>query len=229
MNQGVYFGIATYDGKLHYTTAKGLIEVAMFCGQKHLSFAIDVVPGDAFIGKARDTLVHRFLHNTDWDDFIFIDADVGFSLPGITALMRCPEDIVAGLYRVKTDRVQYPGLMWNPVIVNDRDPALVKMQYMPTGFMRIKRKVFERMREKYPEDYYYAGALDGKPQHEFFPCGRTDHQFHGEDIAFSMRAIECGFDIWAIQDIELDHTGAKTFSAKWRVLREVKDDEEKAA
>ena len=97
MNPGIYFGIATYDGKLHYSTTKGLIEVAMFCGQKRLPFAIDVVPGDAFIGKARDTLVHRFLHNTDWDDFIFIDADIGFSLQGISALMKCPEEIVAGL------------------------------------------------------------------------------------------------------------------------------------
>jgi len=229
VNPGVYIGIPSYDGKLHHTTAAGLIQVARFCGEKHLSICVDVIKGDAFIGKARDTLVHRFLNNTDWEDFIFIDADIGFSLDGIRDLMICPEDIVAGMYRVKADRTQFPGLMWEPCMVNDRDSKLVRMQYMPTGFMRIKRKVFETMREKFPEDYYYCGAADGQPQYEFFPCGRTNHHFHGEDIAFCMRAIECGFHIWAIQDIELNHSGDKTFEAKWRVLREVKEPEEEKA
>lgn len=227
MNPGIYIGIPTYDGKLDWRTAAGLIEVARFCGEKHLSICVDVVPGDAFIGKARDTLVHRFLKHTDWEDFIFVDADVGFNLEGIKALMRCQEDIVGGLYRVKSDKVQFPGLMWEPVRANERDQNLVKMQYLPTGFMRIKRRVFEKMQEKWPDNYYYCGAAKGDKMHEFFPHGRTEHHFHGEDIKFCMNAIECGFDIWAVQDIDMAHTGPKTYEAKWRVLRPV--EEEKAA
>lgn len=227
MNPGIYIGIPTYDGKLQYQTVAGLVETARFCGEKHLSICVDIVAGDAFIGKARDTLVNRFLKNTDWEDFVFVDADVGFSLEGLKALMRCPEDIVGGLYRCKSEKVQFPGLMWNPCVVNPRDPALVKMQYLPTGFMRIKRRVFEKLRELTPDACYFFGGADGGEQHEFFPHGRTGHQFHGEDISFSMAAIAAGFDIWGVQDIELSHTGPKQYDAAWRVLRAV--DEEKAA
>lgn len=229
MNPGVYVGIATYDGKLQWQTVAGLVEFARFCGEKHLSLCVDVVPGDAFIGKARDTLAHRFLKHTDWQDFIFIDADVGFNLEGLKQLMRSDVDIVGGLYRCKTDKPQYPGLMWPDVTVHETDKRLILMQYMPTGFLRIKRRVFEKMREQWPEDYYYANSDPDDKQYAFFPSGRDGHAWRGEDIWFCMRAIECGFQVWACQDIELTHTGAKTWDAKWRVLRAVDEAAEKAA
>lgn len=227
MSIGVYIGMPTYDGKLHWTTMAGLVQVARFCGEKRLSICVDVIPGDAFIGKARDTIAARFL-NTDFSDLIFIDADVGFNLAGFSALMTAPDDadIVMGLYRVKSDQLRFPGLMFDPI---ERHPAtmrLVKMQNGPGGFMRVKRRVFEKMRETWPDEHYSSGDLK---LHHFFPSGLTaENQFKGEDIMFCERAIECGFNIWAVQDIQLDHTGPKTFEANWKVdvLQPV---EEKAA
>lgn len=228
MTPGVYLGIPTYDGKLHWTTAAGLAQVARFCGEKHLSICIDVVPGDAFIGKARDTIAARFL-KTDFDDLIFVDADVGFNIAGFSALMTAPEDaaIVMGLYRVKADAVRYPGLMFNPVEHHPETHRLIRMQNGPAGFMRVRRRVFEAMAAKWPEEKYAAGDLT---LHNFFPCGlvKTGEVpiFKGEDILFCERAQECGFDVWAVQNIDLDHTGPKTFEANWQVLHKV---EEKAA
>lgn len=225
MNPGIYIGMPTYDGKLHWTTMAGIVQVARFCGEKHLSICVDVIPGDAFIGKARDTIAARFL-KTEFDDLIFIDADVGFNLQGFSALMKAPEDaaIVMGLYRVKDDQLRFPGLMFDPVETHPQSARLVKMQNGPAGFMRVKRRVFEKMMERWPDEYYMAGELK---LFNFFPCGlMSQNLFKGEDIRFCERAQECGFDIWAVQNIDLDHTGPKTFEANWQVLKPV---EEKAA
>jgi hypothetical protein len=214
MTPGVYIGMPTYDGKMHWTTASGLVQVARFCGEKKLSICVDVIPGDAFIGKARNTVVKRFL-DKDFSDLIFIDADVGFNLAGFSALMSAPGDIVMGLYRVKDDRLRFPGLIWEPITRHPESRRLVKMQNGPAGFMKVKRHVFEKMMERWPDEWYPAGELGN--MYDFFPCGREGNHFYGEDIQFCRRAIECGFDLWAVQDIQLDHTGPKTFEANWKL------------
>lgn len=218
MTQGVYIGIPTYDGKIHWSTMAGLVQVARFCGEKRLSICVDVIPGDAFIGKARDTIAARFM-KTDFEVLIFIDADVGFNLSGFSALMTAPEDaaVVMGLYRVKDDKLRFPGLMFDPVEVHPESSRLVKMQNGPAGFMRIKRCVFEAMQERWPEQYYECGELK---LFNFFPSGLVaQNLFKGEDIMFCERAQECGFHLWSVQNIDLDHTGPKTFEANWQVIK----------
>ena len=228
---GVYIGIPSYDGKLHWTTMSGLVQTARFCGEKRLSICVDVIPGDAFIGKARDTIAARFL-KTDFEDLIFVDADVGFNLAGFSALMTAPADadIVMGLYRVKADQLRFPGLIFDPVEAHPESKRLIKMQNGPAGFMRVKRRVFEKMIERWPDEHYSSGDLK---LHNFFPCGLVDNAgtkiYKGEDILFCERAQECGFHIWAVQDIDLDHTGPKTFEANWSVLRPVEQAQEQAA
>lgn len=229
MKPGLFIGIPTYDGKLHWKTMQGLAQVSRFCGEKRLSFAIDVVPGDAFIGKARNTIAKRFL-DTEFDDLIFVDADVGFDLAAFSALMTAPADasIVFGLYRVKDDKVRFPGMIHDPIIRHPESTRLIKMQNGPTGFMRIRRRVFEAMIERWPDEWFPAG--EAGRLYDFFPCGRFGQAFRGEDISFCERAQECGFDLWAVQNINLDHTGAKTFEANWKLdVLEAVPQEEKAA
>jgi hypothetical protein len=65
--------------------------------------------------------------------------------------------------------------------------------------------------------------------YDFFGCGREGNNFFGEDINFCRRAIECGFDLWAVQNINLDHTGPKTYEANWKLDILQPAQEEKAA
>ena len=211
----LFIGIPTYDGKLHWTTAAGLVQTARLCGEKKIGIAVDVIPGDAFVSKARNVIVHRFL-KTQATDLLFIDADVGFDAQGVIDLCRAEPPIVMGLYRMKTDdKVRFPALMNDPVIRHPSNPELIKLQYGPAGFMRLRREVFTAMREKWPDQYYVnAGA---EPVFDYFPAGRFGNHFIGEDINFCQRAMLCGFDIYAHQGIKLKHSGEKTFESDWRI------------
>lgn len=209
----LFVGVPCYDGKLEYKTVRGLIQLAMFCASKGVKFGVDVVPGDAFIGKARSTIATRFL-NSGFDELLFIDADVGFTLDSAKQLLRSDVDIAAGIYRVKQMKLKFPSLMHEPMERHPQDARLLRMQYVAAGFMKIRRSVFEKMIEQYPDDYYMAGE---HKIYDFFPCGRYGNNFTGEDIKFCERALACGFNVWGVQGVELVHTGAHGFESAWAV------------
>lgn len=214
----VYIGIPTYNGEIHYKCVAGLVQTALICGQHKIGFAIDVIPHDAFIGKARNTIAHRFLQ-AGFEDLVYVDADIGFHGESLARLCMADADIVMGLYLMKSTKRQFPALIElngdGSPIQHPKNPELVKLRYGPAGFMKVKRRVFEKMAEKWPDEWY--GDADNPKIHDFFPHGRFGHDFTGEDIAFCNRAVECGFDIWALQGVELKHIGEQTWVANWRV------------
>lgn len=212
----VYIGIPSYDGKLHWATMQGLLGVANICAKNSVGLAVDVVPHDAFIGRARNMLVNRFM-SSGMQDLMFVDADIGFDPTAVVDLCKAAPDIVMGLYMMKSPQPRYPALMEDPIVRHPSDMRLIKLKYGPTGFMRVRRRVFEKMMEKWPEDYYFDG-LQGKI-FDFFPNGRFDHHFTGEDIKFCERAITCGIDMWALQGISLRHFGEKSWDSVWQIDR----------
>jgi hypothetical protein len=211
----VYFGIPTYDSKLHWTTVAGLMETARACGEKKIGVAIDVIPGDAFIGKARNLIAHRFM-KSNFRDLVFVDADVGFDLAGIEALCKAEPPIVMGLYRMKCPLPErYPALLYDPIVRHPSDRRLVKLQYGPAGFLRIRREVFEAMKAKWPDQYYVS---EGEEMiYDFFPSGREVNHFTGEDLNFCIRSQVCGFDVWAMQDVKLTHSGESKWESRWAI------------
>ena len=213
----LYIGTPSYDGKLCATTVAGLLDLRHICTANNIGFAMDVIPGNAFVGHGRNQIAHRFM-KSEFRDLLFIDADIGFEAIDAAALCRAEPEIVMGLYLMKQEKPQYPALFVDPLEKHPSDPRLIRMQYGPTGFMRIRKEVFIAMQQKWPDEWYIDGASKEKT-YDYFPGGRHGNNFMSEDIAFCERAKQCGFDLWAMQGIELQHTGNKTWRSKWAMER----------
>lgn len=211
----IYIAIPTYDGKVHWTTMRGVAATARLCGEKKIGIVVDVIPGDAFVGKARNLLAHRFL-KSGAKDMLFVDADVGFDPQGVIDVCRAEPEIVMGLYRMKCEGpVRYPALLLDPPERHPSDPNLIRLQYGPAGFLRIRREVFDAMRAKWPDEYYVnAGA---EHLYDYFPAGRTGNNFTGEDMSFCNRAAQCGFKLWAMQNVKLEHYGEGKWASEWAI------------
>lgn len=223
----VYFGIPSYDGKLHWTTVAGLANTARVCGEKKIGYALDVIPGDAFISKARNVIVQRFMAS-GCTDLLFVDADVGFDVEGVMKLCQAEPPIVMGLYQQKImKQTRFPALLFDPIIRHPSDPNLIKLQYGPAGFMRVRREVFEAFEKKWPNDYYHNTGEH--PVFDHFPAGRFGNHFIGEDMQFCNKAHEAGFDIWAMQGIKLKHSGDATWVSDWAIDVVQIDDARKVA
>ncbi len=209
--------IPSYDGKIHFDTARGLVQTTILCAKAGITLAVDIRPHDAFIGKARSIMCEQFLAR-GLRDLLFVDADIGFGHEEVIKICKAECDIAMGLYRLKQDgpdetkRVKYPALMCDPVERDEKDPFLIKMVYGPAGFLRIRRPVLEAMIEKWPTEWWED---DQGTIHDFFPAGRLGNNFVGEDIGFCNKVRECGFDIHAVQGLKLRHYGEKRWPSEW--------------
>lgn len=212
----MFIGIPTYNGYIHYEAVKGLMNASLLAGKHSMSLACEIIPHDAFIGKARDLIAHRFL-KSGFQELVFIDADIGFNVSGLVALAKADVDVAMGLYRMKekSPHARFPALIRTPIELHEKDENLVRLEYGPAGFMKIRRHVFEQMIERWPDDWF-TDAKNGKI-YDFFPCGRFGHDFIGEDINFCNRLKEIGVPIWGVQGIQLDHFGESAWGAEWRI------------
>jgi hypothetical protein len=161
------------------------------------------------------------MKDRDATDLFFIDADVGFDAAAVIRLLKMPQDIVAGIYPLKKDEVDYPVRIKRVDGVPIGQGGLVEAELLPTGFMRIKRSVFQVMQEKYPKLKYkpnivnVAGA-DVEEVYDFFNMGMLgSSEWTTEDFAFCQRWTDLGGQLWVSPDIDFTHVGNKAFKGNY--------------
>jgi hypothetical protein len=164
--------------------------------------------GDSLVSRSRNTVTAHFL-TTDCTDLVFIDTDIGFS-----RLCQHDEDIVAGFYPKKQDGpVQWVcnALPGSPIT----ESGLQEQLYMGTGFMRIRRRVFDQLIGRYPELEYVADG-SGKREWDFWKVGVYQYadktrRYLSEDWMFCQFARDLGFKIYGDTHIMLQHVGKLTY------------------
>jgi len=163
-------------------------------------------PGDCYIQKSRNFCVKLFL-TTDCTDMIFVDSDVVFENNAMSELIKHDKDIVAGVYRYKSIIEEYPMVLKYDENENflDESTGLVSALRVPTGFLRINRRVFEKMIPTTP--------VDEEGTYQFFDTGIRfdDGKWYGEDPYFCRKWIELGGEIWIEPKLTLEHIGEMKF------------------
>lgn len=177
-----------------------------------LDYEFRLETGCAYVSMARNNLERQFMES-GMDELLFIDADVGFKPEAVQAIMSCYwADVVAGVYPKKTDNPdQWPILLKvdDKGHLNIKD-GLIEATRMPTGFMKIKRSVFEKMREAFPE-LMYRDPLSGQNTWGLFEHFIRNGEYFGDDYAFSQRWLDIGGSLWVMPDIDFVHRGGKNY------------------
>jgi hypothetical protein len=174
---------------------------------------------DSDVSRGRNRAAHAMLHH-GYTHLMFVDADIEFTAADVVALLNMHEDVAVGPYRKKNERREY-----NFEFVPDPEGAVatnaatgaVEVMRAGTGFMMIRRAVFERLREAMPEIVYIDQTKDGETFEAamFFqfeirdtPWGRR--QF-SEDFNFCERWRAIGGRIWMHPGLKLGHWGAEVW------------------
>ncbi len=199
-----------------------------------IQLMIDTTENESLVHRARNVAVGRFMQKTDADYFLFIDADVEFDAESVIRLLDSGYDLSCAIYPKKV-------VMWDQAkraVENgdDRNLAMISASLVanvgarkrsvengfvevldgPTGFMMIKRSVFEEMEQKFPE-------LMCKNDHQnrdfddycaLFDCmiDPDSRRYLSEDYAFCRRYQQCGGRIYADCYTTLGHVGNLPFS-----------------
>jgi hypothetical protein len=222
----VVFATPTLDCKPAFELVGSMGRVATMLAQAGVQNAHIFWPGLQFVDSARNFLVKQFLEDFPNAEFMFfIDDDIGFPPEKVLEFLNRPEDIVAGVYPMKTDPAEYACFLClgeDGQTLIERD-GLHRATLVPGGFLRIRRKVLETLARK--SETYTLPGRGGTLQVCFNVFDRGNRnpitgektgEFVGEDAWFCMRAMHEGFEIWVDTDIEFDHRGARRWTGRFR-------------
>jgi len=166
----------------------------------------------------RNTLVAKFLDNETATHLLFIDADIAFETVQVVRMLRFQEDVVAGMYPLKTIPLRYVGYPCEGAELESRDGFITGI-YAGAGFLMIRREALARMIAAYPETRYTAAHTQAVPsaspnQYALFDCmidPATGH-YLSEDYAFCHRWRGIGGKIWLDTLGQLTHIGPHEFA-----------------
>lgn len=174
--------------------------------------------GCQFIANARNELAHDFLTNfPDCDNFFFLDDDLGWDAEKVLAILERDEDIIAGVYPKRQDDIDWPVMLAGDEGKLHEKDGLFRAMRAPTGFMRIKRRVFEGLVPHARTYKWLTNKGDVKEIPALFSCGLMDDGwFWTEDYIFCHNASLAGFEIWIEPDIKFTHRGPKAWSGSFK-------------
>ena len=191
---------------------------------------------ESLITRARNELTRQFLAS-DCDYMMFIDADIGFDGQAVATLLAADRDIACGIYSKKEinwgaveaaaklerdNLADYAGaFVMN--MVGDKDATtdedgMFEVRHGGTGFMLIKRTVFDRLKPEVPT-YRTSSYKDPKTDtftkpltYEFFATSIDDTgALLSEDYHFCELWRKNGGSIYANPFIKLLHVGTHVF------------------
>jgi len=161
--------------------------------------------GQSDIYVARNVLANEFLSRKEFDTLICIDSDIGFTRQNLKDLIDTDEPFVSGLY---TDKCQPPSAFCRDMngqqVPVEEIPAqgMLAARFLPGGFLKIDRSVFETLIAKGNIQTYGGGKL-----HHFYFGRIVLDNLLSEDYSFSDLVYSAGIQPWINCGIRLSHDG----------------------
>ena len=232
-NPSVMIATPMYGGMCTGHYVEGLLKTTAKMRAANIPVFWAQIMNESLIPRARNELARVFLEG-NCDYFMFIDADIGFGGDDVMRLLAADKDVVCGLYpkkEVNWDQVRkaakegkediqdYGGsFVVNFIGSQDAETdadGVVEVRHGGTGFMLIKREVFESLKPfvaTYHNDVLdTAGTFKPDLMHEFFPVMVEDSRLLSEDFAFCTIARKQGYNIYAAPWVRLGHYGSYLF------------------
>jgi len=169
---------------------------------------------ESLISRARNTLVAKFLNNPDSTHLMFIDADIGWEPWHLLVLLNAQKDVIGGLYPMKTLPVKWVVNGFEGAETSE-DGNLQEVSKTGTGFMLVKRDVFEKLNahpavKPFNNDIGLPKELD-KHLKTYYDTAVRENRYYSEDWTFCENWRDLGGKIWIDKRVLLKHTGTYVF------------------
>jgi hypothetical protein len=237
----IFVATPMYGGMCTGIYAINLAAMPATFKNNNIELNYSMMMNESLITRARNKLAHDFL-KSNATHLMFIDADIGFSCMDIVHMLRADKDIICGIYPKKE-------INWHEVVaavkrgvpaeelhthtgsfvvnlvdgknVQTRIDTPIEIENGGTGFMLIKREVFEGLTDKVPsysnDMFTVVNPKDvGTKILEFFDTSISpkDNRLLSEDYHFCQLARNNGFKIWAAPWVQLTHMGTYAFNGQ---------------
>jgi len=207
----IHFMTPCYGGQITEVCFSSYLQWTILALQNNLNFQIDTLSNESNVNRARNSCAAKFLSG-DATHLMFVDADIQFNPTDIVKLVAHNKDVVGGIYPQKT----LPPKMVVNILDNARTEGdLIEVGTLGTGFMLVKRGVFEQMIASGAQKYTDAiglSSVENDNQYDFFNCTiDSQGRYLTEDWSFCRKWRELGGTIWADTTVALAHVGYYRF------------------
>lgn len=206
----VMLATPAYSGKLDIPYALSLAETVNLLAQHQIQVAPMITASGSLLVAERNRIVQAFWES-DSTHLLCIDSDLGWPAQAVLAMLESKKEFVAGVYPARGAEHTF---IFRPEKNSDgslvAEKHLLKMQYIPAGFMLIARSVIEKMRDAHPDLYFEPKdkTVDNpRAGYCFFNTEVWEGEFWGEDFVFCRKAREAGVEIWVDPLIQFNHAG----------------------
>ena len=251
-----------YGGQCAGMYSKAAIDLATMCANYGVECRFFFIFNESLITRARNYLVDEFLRAEEFTHMMFIDSDINFNPKDVLSLavLSQQEDkpIIGGPYGKKciawekvrnavdtgladedpTVLEQYTGdYVFNPVENTHKIQVAepVDVLEIGTGFMLIKREVFDDFKEAYPQftytpDHNRSEHFSGDREiHAYFDTvidsdaylgeiSGKSNRYLSEDYFFCQFVRRLGYKIYLCPWMKLGHMGSYVFSGSMQSL-----------
>lgn len=232
----------SHDGKFFQNYVLSMMNFVVQAERIGMPVQVYFHQGESLVTRARNNCVAEFLAHPEWTHLFWVDADIGFAPEAAFRLLLADYDIAAGVYPLK--REQWPaegvpagmtreqfdathtrytvnaavgsGSAVKSIELDVQPDGFMKMTEAPTGFMVIKRRVFDRLIASYPELQYVPDSLgvpDRGLHYRFFDVmvDPVTRRYLSEDYGFCRLWSGLGESIYLDANSNLSHQGSKTY------------------
>ena len=210
----VHICMPCYGGQLTESTFMSYIKWANVARQLGLDWTVETMTNESLISRARNTLTAKFLHTKESTHLMFIDADIGWEPWHLLVMLNHDKDVVGGLYPMKSLPVKWcvNGI---PDAVQDDPSGLIEVTKTGTGFLLIKRDVFEKL-NAHPAVKPFTNDIGLDPvlnpyMKTYFDTAVRENRYYSEDWTFCENWRDIGGQVFVDKRVLLKHTGTYVF------------------
>jgi hypothetical protein len=210
----VHICMPCYGGQLTESTFMSFIKWANTCRQLGIDWTVETMTNESLISRARNTLTAKFLNTEGSTHLMFIDADLGWEPWHLLVLLDAQKDVIGGLYPMKSLPVKWcvNGI---PGKEEESDGKLIEVTKTGTGFLLMKRDVFEKL-NAHPAVRHFNNDI-GLPKEldpfmkTYFDTAVREGRYYSEDWTFCENWRDIGGQVFVDKRVLLRHTGTYVF------------------
>jgi hypothetical protein len=197
-----------YGGQVTERYLQSLLALVFESQRIGLSIGVFTQTGESLITRARNNMLQTFIDHPEYDQLLWIDADIGFDTANVLRLVHSEHEVTATPYPLKTvnwdavagDTAEAKAATSRRFVINrlsdEVDPGgFSEALDAGTGFMCIKRSAIEKLMEAYPDDHYLADdpyvPADQRKRWLFFDTMLEEteegRRYLSEDYAFARK------------------------------------------
>lgn len=233
----IFVATPMYGGMCSGFYTQAMLQLQNICQQSHIGLISSFMFNESLITRARNSLTHNFLAS-GCTHLMFIDADINFNPNDVISMLLADKEVICGIYPKKE-------INWRAVkLASDVGVPAEQLKYYSgshvvnlldytsgsfeigtpgeilhggTGFMLIRREVFEKLSPLVPTYinnlYDINGGVDNYEIKEFFTTSIEPETQHllSEDYHFCRLWRETGGKIYAAPWVRLGHVGTYMF------------------